>query len=319
MGRRGEDSPGALLVLGDELRLLSADFIAEAVACLRAGYPVAFPTETVYGLGAPIGHRETVEQIFRMKGRPSDNPLICHVGAPEDMQFLGREIPPLAHDLVDCFWPGPLTLVVKKQSHVLDCVTAGLETVAIRMPDHPVALALIRAVGEPLAAPSANISGRPSSTAAAHVMADFADCEGVVIDGGPCAVGIESTVVLVEEDEVVILRPGTIGVEDLRAVVGKVRLGGTATRPMSPGTRYRHYAPRASVRLEEAPIAPSDAHILYLSTRELVGFETVTEYNLYDWLREADRRNVRDIVVVCQGGSWDSLAFRDRLQKAALR
>lgn len=196
--------------------------ISEAAAMLREGEIVAFPTETVYGLGADARNSAAVEAVFAAKGRPSDNPLIVHIARRQDLEGLVTEVHPVAAALIDTFWPGPLTLVLPVRPGVLSpLVTAGLDTVGVRMPDHPVALALLRAADCPVAAPSANRSGRPSPTLAAHVMEDLAGYIGGVLDGGAAGVGLESTVVQVQPDgTVAVLRPGGITAEQLAAVAG---------------------------------------------------------------------------------------------------
>ncbi|MEK3718021.1 L-threonylcarbamoyladenylate synthase [Paenibacillus sp. FSL R7-0333] len=196
--------------------------ISEAATLLRSGETVAFPTETVYGLGADARNTAAVEAVFAAKGRPSDNPLIVHIARREDLGRLVTEVHPVAEALIDAFWPGPLTLVLPVRPGVLSpLVTAGLDTVGVRMPDHPVALALLRAADCPVAAPSANRSGRPSPTLAAHVLEDLAGYIGGVLDGGAAGVGLESTVVQVQPDgTVAVLRPGGITAEQLAAVTG---------------------------------------------------------------------------------------------------
>ena len=227
--------------------------IARGAAFLRAGKLVAFPTETVYGLGANALDGPGVEGIFEAKGRPMDNPLIVHVGSLDQVRSLVKEIPPLAHKLMKRFWPGPLTLVLKRSPAVPDGVTAGLDTVAVRMPDHPVALALLRAAALPVAAPSANLSGRPSPTTAAHVLADLRGRIAAVVDGGPCPVGVESTVLDVTSEPPVILRPGGITREQLLCLtpLGTMDPSDTDAVRRSPGQRYQHYAPRTPLVLVE--------------------------------------------------------------------
>lgn len=220
---------------------------------IRSGGLVAFPTETVYGLGANGMDGEAVQRIFDAKGRPSDNPLILHVAKKSDVKQLWRHVPDEAKKLMDAFWPGPLTLIFVKSDAVPEEVTAGLSTVAVRMPDHKTALALIRAAGVPIAAPSANISGRPSPTTAEHVLADMDGRIDVVLDGGPCSVGVESTV-LTLVGRPTILRPGGITREMLEQVIGEVEVSPAVLRPLregetaeSPGMKHRHYAPDARV------------------------------------------------------------------------
>jgi L-threonylcarbamoyladenylate synthase len=220
---------------------------------IRAGGLVAFPTETVYGLGANGLDGEAVERIFEAKGRPQDNPLILHVAKKSDVKDLWRHVPDCAKRLMDAFWPGPLTLIFVKSDIVPDEVTAGLDTVAVRMPEHKTALALIRAAGVPIAAPSANLSGRPSPTTAEHVLQDMDGRIDVVLDGGACEVGVESTV-LTLVGRPTILRPGGITREMLEQVIGPVEVSPAVLRPLkegevaaSPGMKHRHYAPDAEV------------------------------------------------------------------------
>ena len=224
-----------------------------AGSVIRSGGLVAFPTETVYGLGANGLDGEAVRRIFEAKGRPADNPLILHVAKKSDVKDLWLRVPEEARILMDAFWPGPLTLVFNRSSKVPDEVTAGLPTVAVRMPAHKTALALIRAADVPIAAPSANLSGRPSPTTAAHVKADLDGKIDVIIDGGPCSVGLESTVLSLIGTPT-ILRPGGITREMLEAVVGPVKVARAVLEPLSegevaasPGMKYKHYAPNAQV------------------------------------------------------------------------
>lgn len=253
------------------------DKIEEAAALLRSGETVAFPTETVYGLGADARNTAAVEAVFAAKGRPSDNPLIVHIARRSDLERLVTEVHPVASRLIDAFWPGPLTLVLPVRPGVLSpLVTAGLDTVGVRMPGHPVALALLRAADCPVAAPSANRSGRPSPTLAAHVLEDLAGYIGGVLDGGAAGVGLESTVVQVQPDGTVqVLRPGGITAEQLAAVTGTAAgapggnvpvppgtaAGGTGVSaaaaqaaedspaPRAPGMKYTHYAPRGALSI----------------------------------------------------------------------
>ena len=229
--------------------------LSEAARLLCEGALVAFPTETVYGLGANALDADAVTAIFAAKGRPSDNPLIVHIADRDGLSGLVREIPEIAEKLMNTFWPGALTLVCHRHPDVPDVVTAGLDTVAVRMPVHPVALALIRAAGVPVAAPSANRSGRPSPTTAAHVLEDMNGRIPMILDGGACEVGVESTVLDVTVSPPMILRPGGVTREMLEAVIGPVALDPAlseqAARPRSPGMKYTHYAPTAPMTLYE--------------------------------------------------------------------
>lgn len=224
---------------------------------IRSGGLVAFPTETVYGLGANGLDGEAVRRIFEAKGRPSDNPLILHVAKKSDVKELWSHVPDNARRLMDAFWPGPLTIIFVKSDIIPDEVTAGLDTVAVRMPEHKTALALIRAAGVPVAAPSANISGRPSPTSAEHVINDMDGKIDVIIDGGACRVGVESTVITLV-GKPTILRPGGITREMIENVIGEVDVSPAVLRPLkddevaaSPGMKHRHYAPDCRVVVAE--------------------------------------------------------------------
>lgn len=225
------------------------DAIDEAAQVILAGGLVAFPTETVYGLGADGLSSTAVARIFEAKGRPADNPLILHFSDQEAVASVAL-VTPEAESLMELFWPGPLTLVLPSLGVVPCEVSAGLDTVAVRMPSHPVALALISAAGVPVAAPSANTSGRPSPTDAEAVVYDVGASVDIVLDGGPTSVGVESTVLDATGDRLVLLRPGGCPIEEIEARTGERVLlsGGDAHR--SPGTRYRHYAPRIPLLLD---------------------------------------------------------------------
>ncbi|KIL44000.1 tRNA threonylcarbamoyladenosine biosynthesis protein [Jeotgalibacillus alimentarius] len=230
--------------------------ISEAADCLRNGHVVAFPTETVYGLGADATSDQAVQGIFDAKGRPSDNPLIVHISDTDELSGLVAEVSSTASKLMETFWPGPLTIIFNKKSGVFsDLVTAGLETIGIRMPDHPVALELIRRSGKPLAAPSANTSGKPSPTAAAHVAGDLSGRIAGIVDGGETGVGLESTVIDCTVTPPMILRPGGVSAEDIAACIGEVTtdpsLKKEQSAPRSPGMKYTHYAPTAPLYLLE--------------------------------------------------------------------
>lgn len=232
------------------------EILRRAAEILRAGGLVAFPTETVYGLGAHALDPAAVQRIYDAKGRPSYNPLIVHVADAEGARRLTRDWPPLAQRLADAFWPGPLTLVLPKRPEVPDAVTAGLDSVAVRVPAHPVALALLRAAAIPVAAPSANRSTRISPTTAQHVARGLGGSVELILDGGATDVGIESTVLDLTVAPPVILRPGLIGREALSAVAGEVAAAaassGTDAPRRSPGMLDRHYAPLARVLLVDA-------------------------------------------------------------------
>ncbi|MBM7662448.1 L-threonylcarbamoyladenylate synthase [Bacillus mesophilus] len=224
--------------------------IKEAAQLLRENEVVAFPTETVYGLGGNATSTEAVDKIFKAKGRPSDNPLIVHIADEEQLKDLVTDITETAKKLIDLYWPGPLTLILPaKVGAVSESVTAGLSTVAVRMPDHPVALALLKETGLPLAAPSANLSGKPSPTSANHVWNDLCGRIAGLVDGGVTGVGVESTVVDCTEEIPIVLRPGGITKEQIVQAVGKVGMDPALQKqdetPKSPGMKYTHYAPNA--------------------------------------------------------------------------
>lgn len=233
--------------------------IEKAGKILKNGGLVAFPTETVYGLGADALNEEAAARIYAAKGRPSDNPLIVHIARREDLQGIVKEIPDAAWKLAKTYWPGPLTMILKKNERVPMGTTGGLDTVAVRMPDHELARALILAGGGYIAAPSANTSGRPSPTTAAHVEEDLAGKIDMILDGGPVAIGLESTIIDLSGKEPVILRPGYISREMLESLIGSVKIdqalieADSKVRPKAPGMKYKHYAPKASMVIVEGP------------------------------------------------------------------
>ncbi|MCK4651758.1 MAG: threonylcarbamoyl-AMP synthase [Methanosarcinales archaeon] len=327
--------------------------IRAAARIIRDGGTVAFPTETVYGLGADALNPAAVMKIFQAKARPADNPLIAHVSSRAQIREIARDIPACAFDLMDAFMPGPLTLILKRKAIVPDVTTGGLDTIAVRMPDHPVALGLIRESGTPIAAPSANLSGRPSPTTAAHVAADLAGRIDAIIDGGQVRIGVESTVLDLTSQTPAILRPGGIGIKDIRGCVDEVKDAGGA-RDMrdardvakSPGMKYTHYAPATPVILvegdpdsvvtriseliaeyhkkgsrvglmmtEETAEQVSGDEDLLLCTRD---DSDAYAHNLFDGLRYLDGR---DVDVIIADGSIQSegvgAAVLNRLRKAA--
>jgi L-threonylcarbamoyladenylate synthase len=224
--------------------------IAEAATIIGAGELVAFPTETVYGLGADGLNPSALRRIYTVKGRPSDNPLILHIASRDQLRWVTTAIPDVASVLMEAFWPGPLTLVLPRAARVPDVATGGLDTVAVRMPAHPVALALIDAAHTPLAGPSANRSGRPSPTTAQHVFDDLHGLIPLILDAGPAAIGVESTVLDVTGTPPAVLRPGGVSREAIEALIGPLRqTAEPGLHRRSPGTRYRHYSPRATVLL----------------------------------------------------------------------
>ena len=248
------------IVVIDREKLQTADeLLMEAARILRGGGLVAFPTETVYGLGANGLDDAAARKIYAAKGRPSDNPLILHISAAEELAPLVREVPEAARKLMEAFWPGPLTMIFEKSGIVPYGTTGGLDTVAVRMPSDPVAGRMIALAGVPVAAPSANLSGRPSPTTAQHVIEDMSGRIEMILDGGPVGIGVESTIVDVTGPVPMLLRPGAVTMEMLRDTVGGVAVdpavaGPVAAdvKPRAPGMKYRHYAPKAELVLVEA-------------------------------------------------------------------
>lgn len=302
--------------------------IEKGAKLLLQGEIVAFPTETVYGLGACVFNQSAIQKIYIAKGRPTDNPLIIHCAERADVERVAVQIPALFDTLFQKFAPGPLTMILKKHDVVPDSVCAGLPTVAVRFPQHPVAQALIRRVGEPLVAPSANRSGYVSPTKANHVMDDLAGRISAVIDGGACAVGVESTVLNILLNPPVILRPGMIKKEDIEQVLGLPIAERLSTElvniPQSPGTKYRHYQPEAKVILitkdsEAKQFSDNPKHqpLWQTSTEPLPGYQLLHEQNVYDLFREADKQHIKTIIVLCNAEPPYNSALMNRLQKAA--
>ena len=230
--------------------------IEQAAALIRDGQLVAFPTETVYGLGGDAFDPEAAAGIYAAKGRPSDNPLIVHIAKVEDLEKLSDDVPLSAYMLAKEFWPGPLTIIVKKNDKVPKTITGGLETVAVRLPANPIARAIIEASGTFIAAPSANLSGRPSPTTGKHVIEDLTGRVDMIVDGGAIEIGLESTIVDLSEDIPMILRPGYVTLDQLKEVLGEVTMdkGLMSTlkenvAPKAPGMKYRHYAPKAELTI----------------------------------------------------------------------
>ncbi len=325
--------------------------IATAGKLLKDGELVAIPTETVYGLAADALNGEAVANIFKAKGRPMDNPLIVHIADLSQVDDLVAFVPPVLEDLAKAFWPGPLTVILEKSDLIPDEVSAGLDTVAIRMPSHPVARAIIKAAGTPLAAPSANTSGMPSPTTAAHVLHDMDGKISAVVDGGPCEVGVESTVLTLCTRVPRILRPGRVTPEDLfdvlgdvdvdDAVLGQLAEGAVAA---SPGMKYKHYSPKAEVYIvdgsaegfakyvnekvaERAAEEAAVAALVFDGEEALVNCVTLPfgaeddslgqAEHLFDDLRRADELGVSDIYVRCPSAEGVGLAVMNRLLRAA--
>lgn len=308
----------------------TAASIAEAGEALRRGALVAFPTETVYGLGGDATNGEVVARIFEVKGRPSFNPLIVHV-TDVDAAAAIAELPEIAKALATVFWPGPLTLVVarRENSTLSDLVSAGLPTIAIRAPDHPVARALLKAAGRPIAAPSANRSGRVSATQAAHVASDLGDRVEFIIDGGATAFGIESTIVSLAGDEIAILRPGAVTAEAIENAIGRpvARISQTGGRPTSPGQFRSHYAPKAKVRLDATTWRADEAVLAFgmtpqLPARALINLSPAGDLieaaaNLFAALRKLDASGAATIAVMPIPDEGLGEAINDRLKRAA--
>lgn len=295
--------------------IIQEDRLIEAIECLKGGGLVAFPTETVYGLGAPVFSESSIQKIFSVKGRPSDNPLIVHVGSLEMCEAVAESLPPVFFHLVERYWPGPLTLVVPKRLEVPLCVSGGLATIAIRMPSHPIALRFIREVG-PMAAPSANLSGKPSPTSAEDVLEDLEGKIPFIVDGGKCLVGIESTVLSLVGDRLRILRPGSIGKEELEAFLGAPIAGVAHDMPIqSPGMKYRHYSPKAKVVLVTQRRDLEGECIL--SPKPQGNMRLLTMQTLYREFRRADRMGISTIQIDCTDPALLGEAVLNRLIKAA--
>jgi len=314
--------------------------IEQAAAIIGQGGLVAFPTETVYGLGADAMNEPAVRRIFEAKGRPTDNPLIIHISNREMLDLVAADLSDQAEALIDRYWPGPLTLVLKRRTAVASSVSAGLPTVAVRMPGNPIALALIGAAETPIAAPSANRSGRPSPTTAAHVRLDLEGRIAMILDGGATRIGIESTVLDLTGGVPVILRPGWITKEQIAAVVGAIEPAASlAELQRSPGTRYRHYSPRARVLLIEHGATASVEQIckehLKTATVGFIGHTPLAiddarfqamilqakaaDYasKIYSALREMDERGASLIIIEGILDAGEGAAVMDRLRRAA--
>ena len=291
--------------------------VERAAALIRAGKLVAFPTETVYGLGANALDPAAVERIFLAKGRPRNSPLIVHVDSLGMAKSLASRWPPAADILADRYWPGPLTLVLPKRAAVPDIVTAGLPTVGLRMPAHPLALELIHAAGVPIAAPSANRFTELSPTAAGHVPTALADA---VLDGGPARVGIESTVLSLVDDPV-LLRPGVIPLPEIEALIGAVRIAGQAAEDAaheSPGMHARHYQPATRIYLFAAGDAPPPGRGAWLRIgREMPADPLAYAAGIYAALHRLDEQRLDWIAVERPPDTPEWAGVRDRLERAA--
>ena len=322
LGKLSESKRGAIAAANDEA-------IERGAQLLRAGKLVAFPTETVYGLGANALDAAAVARIFEAKNRPRFDPLIVHVSGAAMLELVAAAIPPQARALVDRFWPGPLTVVVPKTGAVPELVTAGLPTVAVRMPSHPVARALIERAGVPVAAPSANPFGQLSPTRAGHVARMLGERVDLILDGGPTALGVESTIVLAEPP--VLLRPGAVPVESVEAVIGPIaRTLADAQAPLAPGRLARHYAAATPLRIVEPGAVPAaereGAAVLawrgapagYAAERVLSPSGDLSEAaaHLFEYLHELDALGLRRIDVEAVPETGLGLAIMDRLRRA---
>lgn len=324
----------------------SAHAAQYAADIIRKGGLVGLPTETVYGLGANALDEQAVAKIFTAKGRPQDNPLILHIAEPEEMERYCHSIPQTAWELAERFWPGPLTLVLPCRDLVPRRTTAGLSTVAVRCPETPVTREIIRLAGVPIAAPSANLSGKPSTTTAQHVLHDLDGVIEAIVDDGPSRVGVESTIVDLTGPRPRLLRPGGIGPEELQAVVGELEIDPAVVGqlepdmvPRAPGMKYKHYAPQASVIIVTGTADQAAAYIrrhfqsgdAVLCFREELsvfaaynptayGSETdelSLTHGLFAALRELDRPEIGTIYARCPEGGGAAYAVRNRLNKAA--
>ncbi|MBQ3533393.1 MAG: threonylcarbamoyl-AMP synthase [Oscillospiraceae bacterium] len=320
--------------------------ITEAAEILRRGGLVGIPTETVYGLGADGLNEDAVRRIFEAKGRPQDNPLILHVASADWLERYCREVPPAAYALAEKFWPGPLTMILPRRDCVPLRTTGGLDTVGVRCPDHPVTLAIIEAAGVPIAAPSGNTSGRPSPTAAQHMIEDMSGKIDAIVDGGSCTVGVESTIIDLTVTPPRLLRPGGLPVEELEAVLGEVAVDkavrgklAAGEKPRAPGMKYRHYAPKAPVTVVTGSPQRSAAHILgrvqpgdgvicfdefaplfsrcTVHTLGPAGDKKAQARRVFDALRAFDETSVTRIYAQCPDETGLGLAVGNRLKKAA--
>ena len=320
--------------------------VCAAAELLRSGQLLAIPTETVYGLGANALDPEAVRHIYEAKGRPSNNPLIIHVPSADWLERYCENVPELAYRLARRFWPGPLTMILQAKPVVPKATTGGLDTVAVRCPAHPVALAIIEAAGVPIAAPSANTSGRPSCTSAAHVLEDMNGKIAGIVDGGESAVGVESTIIDLTGAQPCLLRPGGMPLEALEAVLGSVGVDRAVYRelhageqPKAPGMAYRHYAPQAPVTVVTGAPERSAAYIrsraqadtgvicfdeyaqmfsdLTVERLGSVHDQAAQAHRVFEALRAFDHTQVREILAQCPDPSGLGLAVQNRLKKAA--
>ena len=313
------------------MKTIITESVAEAAEVIRSGGTVAFPTETVYGLGANVFNESAVRRIFTAKGRPADNPLIVHISQPEQIDELSSEVTASARKFTDAFFPGPLTVVLKKSERVPLIATAGLDTVGVRMPRSAIAREFLAACATPVAAPSANISGRPSPTTWQAVFEDLDGRIDCILKGEPTEIGLESTVVDCTGNVPVLLRAGAVSLEDLRRVIPETRadIEIASQEFRSPGLRHQHYKPAAEVRLvgPEDPIHDENtaAYIGLHERRESFSFvkvcPSVEEYahDLFEFFRECDRRKIQNIYCEKVAEVGIGRALMDRIERAANR
>lgn len=303
---------------------IDKELIAQAAEVIKGGGLVVFPTETVYGLGADTFNCGAVANIYRAKNRPADNPLISHISAMEQIYDLAAEVPENAVKVMEHFWGGPLTLILKRRPDVPAAVSAGLNTVSIRFPSHSIAYELIRQSGTPIAAPSANLSGSPSPTTAKHAIDDMMGRVDMIIDGGDSFIGVESTVVDMTGEMPVILRPGAVTAEDIAAITGRCIYGADfADAPKCPGMKYTHYSPKAEVfavtDLSKIPTDENAAVLTYGGGGTYNAGETVEDYaaKLFYFLRKADEDGYKTIYARLPEEKGIGIAVRNRLLKSA--
>ena len=299
--------------------------ITAAMELLRSGQIVAIPTETVYGLAADASNADAVAKIYAAKGRPDFNPLIVHVADPSAAQNLA-EFSPMAHQLAQAFWPGPLTLVLplRPDAHIAGAVTAGLPTIALRCPAHPVMQALLKKTGLNLAAPSANKSGGISPTRAEHVLAGLGGAVPMILDGGPCSAGLESTIVAVRDNGWQILRPGPVTAADIERVLGTSPLAASGDNIEAPGQLASHYAPSKAVRLNAIQPEPGEWHVGFGVVEGNDNLSASADLaqaaaNLFDALHRADASAALSISVAPIPHEGIGVAINDRLQRASIR